>query len=94
MDIFPVFVFEQAYTSVSRGGLILKDHRDLAKHMNQIVFHTRIVDSLEDLLAETSDLSVYWWERNSVNLYIITKDNNIYNNKATSMDWHLTDHTL
>jgi len=45
---------------VSRGGLVLKDQRELAQHMNSLVFHTRIVDSVEELLAETSDLSIYW----------------------------------
>ena len=51
----------QAYTSVSRGGgLQLRDHKDLARHMNTVVFHTKMVDYLDELLRETSDLSLYW----------------------------------
>jgi len=50
----------QAYTSVSKGGLNLLDHRELAKHINTLVYHSRMVDSLDDMLNETSDLSIYW----------------------------------
>ena len=50
----------QAYTSVSKAGLILKDHHDLAKHLNTIVFHTKMVDYLDEVLNEASDLSIYW----------------------------------
>jgi NCK-associated protein 1 len=49
----------QAYTSVSRYPLHLFDHRDLAVLMNMIVFHTKMIDSLDDMLTETSDLSLY-----------------------------------
>lgn len=49
----------QAYTSVSRASLQLKEHRDIAKHMNTVVFHTKMVDFLDEILVETSDLSVY-----------------------------------
>ena len=51
----------KAYTSVNKGSLSLKDHKDLAKHLNTIVFHTKMVDSLDEILTETSDLSVYWY---------------------------------
>ena len=50
----------QAYTSVAKAGLMLKDHRDLARHMNTIIFHTKMVDYLDEMLVETSDLSIYW----------------------------------
>nr|XP_022336587.1 nck-associated protein 1-like isoform X3 [Crassostrea virginica] len=49
----------QAYTSVSRAGLVLKDHQDLGKHLNMIVFHTKLVDYLDELINETGDLSIY-----------------------------------
>ena len=49
----------QAYTSVGKAALILKDHIDLAKHMNTICFHTKMVDYLDQLVVETSDLSLY-----------------------------------
>jgi NCK-associated protein 1 len=45
---------------VSKAGLILKDHHDLAKHLNTIVFHTKMVDYLDEVLNEASDLSIYW----------------------------------
>jgi len=50
----------QAYTSVSKGGLNLMDHRELAKHINTLVYHSRMVDSLDEMLNDTSDLSIYW----------------------------------
>lgn len=28
--------------------------------MNTIIFHTKMVDSLVEMLVETSDLSVFW----------------------------------
>uniref|UniRef100_A0A4W6EII4 NCK associated protein 1 like n=1 Tax=Lates calcarifer TaxID=8187 RepID=A0A4W6EII4_LATCA len=45
----------QAYTSVNKAPLPLKDYPDLAKVMNLIQFHTRMVDSVEEVLQETSD---------------------------------------
>jgi len=49
----------QAYTSAAKSGLSLMEHKDLAKHMNSIVYHSKMVDSLDDLLTDTSDLSIY-----------------------------------
>uniref|UniRef100_UPI003AAFF040 nck-associated protein 1-like isoform X1 n=1 Tax=Centroberyx gerrardi TaxID=166262 RepID=UPI003AAFF040 len=48
----------QAYTSVNKAPLPIKDYPDLAKVMNMIQFHTRMVDSADNLLQETSDLSI------------------------------------
>ncbi|KAM9758995.1 nck-associated protein 1-like isoform 1-T1 [Menidia menidia] len=48
----------QAYTSVNKAPLPLKDYPDLAKVMNLIQFHTKMVDSIEEMLQETSDLSI------------------------------------
>ena len=42
------------------AGLILKDHHDLAKHLNTIEFHTKMVDYLDELLLKVGDLSIYW----------------------------------
>ena len=50
----------QAYTSVDRSGLHLSKVKDMARHINTLVFHTKMVDYLEDMLVETSDLSIYW----------------------------------
>uniref|UniRef100_A0A672KST4 Nck-associated protein 1 n=1 Tax=Sinocyclocheilus grahami TaxID=75366 RepID=A0A672KST4_SINGR len=48
----------QAYTSVSKASLGLADHRELGKMMNTIIFHTKMVDSLVEMLVETSDIPV------------------------------------
>ncbi|KAI1899989.1 hypothetical protein AGOR_G00067600 [Albula goreensis] len=47
----------QAYTSICKAPLPLRDYPDLAKIMNMTEFHTKMMDSLEELLHETSDLS-------------------------------------
>uniref|UniRef100_A0A3Q2UIP2 NCK associated protein 1 like n=1 Tax=Fundulus heteroclitus TaxID=8078 RepID=A0A3Q2UIP2_FUNHE len=49
----------QAYTSVNKAPLPLKDYPDLAKVMNMIQFHTRMVDNVEEMLYETSELSIF-----------------------------------
>uniref|UniRef100_A0A670YWV9 NCK associated protein 1 like n=1 Tax=Pseudonaja textilis TaxID=8673 RepID=A0A670YWV9_PSETE len=49
----------QAYTSVTKAPLQLRENHDLAKLMNLIVFHTKMLDSLEELIVETSDLSFF-----------------------------------
>ncbi|XP_061689337.1 nck-associated protein 1-like [Syngnathoides biaculeatus] len=48
----------QAYTSVNKAPLLIKDYPDLAKVMNMIQFHTKMVDSTEELLQETSNVSI------------------------------------
>ncbi|KAJ3601785.1 hypothetical protein NHX12_029549 [Muraenolepis orangiensis] len=48
----------QAYSSVNKAPLALKDYPDLAKVMNTVQFHTRLVDDLGGLLLETSELSM------------------------------------
>lgn len=55
-----LFSLFQAYTSVSKASLGLADHKELGKMMNTIIFHTKMVDSLVDMLVETSDLSIFW----------------------------------
>uniref|UniRef100_A0A803Y4V5 NCK associated protein 1 like n=1 Tax=Meleagris gallopavo TaxID=9103 RepID=A0A803Y4V5_MELGA len=47
----------QAYTSVAKAVLPLSTNPDVGRIMNLIVFHTKLLDSLEELLAEASDLS-------------------------------------
>merc|ERR1719239_762535 len=49
----------QAYTSVSKAGLELRNHHDLGRHMNTVVFHTKMVDFLDEMINETGDLSIY-----------------------------------
>ncbi len=59
----------QAYTSVAKSQLVLSDHRDLATLLNTIAFHTKMVDALDDMLTDTSDLSIFW----SVNMHHLNK---------------------
>ncbi|XP_066564392.1 nck-associated protein 1-like [Amia ocellicauda] len=47
----------QSYTSVSKAPLSLKESPDLAKLMNMTTFHTMMMDNIQGLLQETSDLS-------------------------------------
>lgn len=50
----------QAYCSVSRYPMHLFDHRDLAILLNMIVFHSKMVDYLDEMVVEASDLSLFW----------------------------------
>uniref|UniRef100_A0A6G1S5S9 Membrane-associated protein Hem n=1 Tax=Aceria tosichella TaxID=561515 RepID=A0A6G1S5S9_9ACAR len=47
----------QAYCSVHRYPMHLFEHRDLAILLNMIVFHTRMVDDIDEILKETSNLA-------------------------------------
>lgn len=47
----------QAYCSVHRYPMHLFEHRDLAILMNMIIFHTRMVDDIDEILKETSNLA-------------------------------------
>lgn len=47
----------QAYCSVHRYPMHLFEHRDLAILLNMIVFHTRMVDDIDDMLKESSNLA-------------------------------------
>uniref|UniRef100_A0A3B4DIY9 NCK associated protein 1 like n=1 Tax=Pygocentrus nattereri TaxID=42514 RepID=A0A3B4DIY9_PYGNA len=47
-----------AYTSVGKATLALKDFPDLARIMNMTQFHTKMMDSMEELLQETAELSI------------------------------------
>ncbi|KRY35987.1 Nck-associated protein 1 [Trichinella spiralis] len=49
----------QAYTSSARFGFCLHDHAKLAQLMNTIVFHLKMIDFLDQIINETSDLSSY-----------------------------------
>lgn len=50
---------------MSKASLGLADHRELGKMMNTIIFHTKMVDSLVEMLVETSDLSIFWYDLTS-----------------------------
>ncbi|XP_045766160.1 membrane-associated protein Hem [Maniola jurtina] len=49
----------QAYTSVAKTQLNLVDQRELAQFIDKMVFHTKMVDNLDEIMVETSDLSLF-----------------------------------
>nr|CAD7262547.1 unnamed protein product [Timema shepardi] len=49
----------QAYTSVSKSPLVLAENRDLASLIDTIVFHTKMIDYLDEILVETSDFKIF-----------------------------------
>ncbi|XP_031558221.1 nck-associated protein 1 homolog isoform X1 [Actinia tenebrosa] len=49
----------QAYTSVRGSSPELKDNRDLSILMNNVAFHTSLVDRQERILFDVSDLSIF-----------------------------------
>ena len=63
-------MYFQAYTSVGKAGVNLRDHRELAKHINTVIFHTKMVDYLDEMLVETSDLSIYWSVSGGIAFYL------------------------
>lgn len=51
----------QAYSTSNRPGLNLREKRELPSLINQIMFRTKMVDYLDEMLIETSDLSIFWY---------------------------------
>lgn len=49
----------QSYIACGKGNSQLESFKAVSALLNTITFHTRMVDSLEDLLADTSELSVF-----------------------------------
>jgi NCK-associated protein 1 len=49
----------QTYTSVVKLPFSLLKHTSLAKAMNKVSFHSKLVDFIDELLMET-DLSLFW----------------------------------
>uniref|UniRef100_A0A6V7HS69 Membrane-associated protein Hem n=1 Tax=Bracon brevicornis TaxID=1563983 RepID=A0A6V7HS69_9HYME len=49
----------QAYMSIAKSNMNLMDNRELASFMDTVVFHTKMVDNLDEMLVETSDLSIF-----------------------------------
>lgn len=50
----------QAYVSMSRSSFSLNSDRRLAVTMNTTIFHLKMIDLIDEMLRETSDLSIYW----------------------------------
>lgn len=51
----------QTYTSVCKLPFSLMKHTSLAKILNTISFHSKLVDFIEELILDTSDLSIFWY---------------------------------
>lgn len=64
-ELFDFFPFRldwfrlQAYMSTGRSSLKIIDIKGLAQFMDSVQFHTRMVDHLDNILIETSDLSIF-----------------------------------
>ncbi|XP_076252392.1 nck associated protein 1 Hem [Rhynchophorus ferrugineus] len=64
-DPFNFFAFRldwfrlQAYTSTQQSKLKLIENRNLAQLLDMVQFHTKMVDNLDEMLRETSDLSIF-----------------------------------
>lgn len=50
----------QASLSSARSNVQLRENARLASHLNTIALYTRLIDELEPLLQDTSDLSLFW----------------------------------
>uniref|UniRef100_A0A8C4YGN9 NCK associated protein 1 like n=1 Tax=Gopherus evgoodei TaxID=1825980 RepID=A0A8C4YGN9_9SAUR len=55
----PFSASPKAYTSVSKAPMQLHESPDVGRVMNLIMFHSKMLDSLEELVVETSDLSAF-----------------------------------
>ncbi|EFA13274.1 membrane-associated protein Hem [Tribolium castaneum] len=49
----------QAYMSTGNALLRIMDNKDLAQFLDTVQFHTKMVDNLDEMLVETSDLSIF-----------------------------------
>lgn len=49
----------QAYTSIARSTLKLSENREMAQLIDKMVFHTKMVDNLDEIMVESSDLSIF-----------------------------------
>lgn len=53
----------QATLSAKDSPLVLADCHRLVEHLHSTIFHTRLVDQLDDLLRQVSDLSIFFFYR-------------------------------
>lgn len=49
----------QAYMSMGKAPMQVIDHRDLVSFIDTVSFHTKMVDNLDEMLVDTSDLSIF-----------------------------------
>ncbi|VDD83818.1 unnamed protein product [Mesocestoides corti] len=56
----------QAVLSAKDAPLALSNCRRLAEHLHSTIFHTRLVDQIDDLLRQVSDLSIFYFYWNKL----------------------------
>jgi NCK-associated protein 1 len=49
----------QAFMSTVNSGLKIMENKELAQFLDGVQFHTKMVDNLDEMLVETSDLSIF-----------------------------------
>ncbi|XP_055377265.1 membrane-associated protein Hem [Condylostylus longicornis] len=49
----------QTFMSVGKAAIKITEHVEMARLLDSMVFHTRVVDNLDEILVETSDLSIF-----------------------------------
>ncbi|KAL5291184.1 NCKAP1 family protein [Megaselia abdita] len=49
----------QTFMSTAKSAIRITQHVELARLLDSMVLHTRIVDNLDEILVETSDLSIF-----------------------------------
>lgn len=49
----------QAYMSIAKTPMSVANHRETAQLIDKMVFHTKMVDNLDEIMVETSDLSIF-----------------------------------
>ncbi|XP_055329481.1 membrane-associated protein Hem-like isoform X2 [Paramacrobiotus metropolitanus] len=52
------FRVQASASSTARNNFVLHEHKDLVSHLNTVAYHSRLVDDLDNLLEEVSDLSI------------------------------------
>lgn len=59
LDWFRLQSFMSAKTSIK-----IMEHVDFARHLDSMIFHTKMIDNLDEILVETSDLSIFCFYNN------------------------------
>lgn len=49
----------QTFMSVAKSAVRIFDHINLARLLDSMVFHTKMIDNLDEIVVETSDLSIF-----------------------------------
>ncbi|XP_018027145.1 membrane-associated protein Hem isoform X4 [Hyalella azteca] len=54
-----VYCTRAAVEGSNSNGIVLKERRELPTLLNQVVFHTKMIDNIDEVVLETSDLSIF-----------------------------------